>query len=55
MDWGELSRYEWLVFELIVLGLLVAELVSIRRTIRRDRERRRAEEQARENEPPQDP
>ena len=54
MDWGELSRYEWIVIELIVLGLLIAELVSIRRTIRRDREQRRADERAQDSEPPPD-
>ena len=54
MDWGELARYEWVAIELIVLGLLVAELVSIRRTIRHDREQRRAEKDARDSEPPQE-
>ena len=54
MDWGEPARYEWLAIELIVLGLLIAELVSIRRTIRRDREQRRADEPSSEDQPPQD-
>jgi hypothetical protein len=39
MDWSELARYEWMILELAVLGLLIAELVSVRRSIRRDRER----------------
>jgi hypothetical protein len=31
-------RYEWSIIEIIVLGLLVAELISLRRSRRRDRE-----------------
>lgn len=31
-------RYEWLIIELLVLGLLVAELIALRRVQRRDRE-----------------
>jgi len=31
-------RYEWLIIEIIVLGLLVAELIALRRTRRKDRE-----------------
>jgi len=39
-----LSRYEWGIIELILLGLLVWEWVRIRRTIRRDREARARKE-----------
>ncbi len=35
-----MARFEWIIIEVIVVGLLVAEMVSIRRTIRRDREKR---------------
>jgi hypothetical protein len=38
-----LARYEWIIIELLVLGLLVAELISVRRAIRRDRAARDAE------------
>lgn len=33
-----LSSYEWMIMELLLLGFLVYEWFSIRRTIRRDRE-----------------
>lgn len=32
------ARWEWLIIELLVLGLLVVELVRTRRAIRRDRQ-----------------
>lgn len=32
-----LARWEWLIVELLVLGLLLFELVRIRRAVRRDR------------------
>ena len=32
-----LAKWEWIIVELIVLGFLVAELVSVRRSIRKDR------------------
>ncbi len=32
-----LSRYEWLIIGALVIGLLVAELISVRRSIRRAR------------------
>jgi len=35
-----MARFEWMIIELLVIGLLLAEVISIRRTIRRDRERR---------------
>jgi hypothetical protein len=55
MEWSELPRYEWIAIELVVLGLLIAELVSVRRSIRRDREkaeqdRKRADEQRADSE-----
>jgi hypothetical protein len=31
-------RFEWAIIEIIVLGLLIAELISLRRSQRRDRE-----------------
>ena len=37
-------RFEWLIIEIIVLGLLVAELISLRRSQRRDRAARAAQE-----------
>ena len=30
-----LGRWEWIILEVLFLGLLVAELVSVRRSIRR--------------------
>ncbi len=38
-----MARFEWIIIELIVIGLLLAEVVSIRRSIRRDRDRSDAE------------
>ncbi len=32
-----MGRWEWIIVELLVLGALVAELVSVKRSIRRDR------------------
>jgi hypothetical protein len=32
-----LGRWEWIIIELVVLGFLVAELISVRRSIFRDR------------------
>jgi hypothetical protein len=32
-----LGRWEWIIIELVVLGLLVAELISVRRSMARDR------------------
>ncbi len=31
------AKWEWIIIELIVLAFLVAELVSVRRSIQRDR------------------
>jgi hypothetical protein len=39
-----MARFEWAICEVLVLAVLICELVSIRRTLRRDREARRAEE-----------
>ena len=30
-----LGRWEWIILEVLFLGLLIAELVSVRRSIRR--------------------
>lgn len=43
MFWAGLARYEWIIVELIVLGVLVWQLVSVRRGIRADREKKRRE------------
>ncbi len=32
-----LAHWEWLIIELLVLGMLLFELVKIRRAVRRDR------------------
>jgi hypothetical protein len=32
-----LGRWEWIIIELVVLGFLVAELISVRRSMARDR------------------
>jgi hypothetical protein len=32
-----LYKWEWIIVELIVLGALVAELVAVRRSIRKDK------------------
>jgi hypothetical protein len=38
VDFGQFFQWEWLLIEVLVLGLAVAELISLRRTQRRDRE-----------------
>jgi len=35
-----MAKFEWIILEVLVLGLLVAELVSVRRSLKRDRERK---------------
>jgi hypothetical protein len=35
------AKFEWIIIELLVIGLLGREVFSIRRTIRRDREKQR--------------
>lgn len=32
-----MERYEWAIVEVIVLGFLVAELISVRRSIAKDK------------------
>jgi len=52
VDWSILGRWEWLLLELIVLALAVAELVSLRRIQKRDREKKAAATRAaREKQP----
>ena len=41
---GGLARYEWILVELLVLGVLVWQLVSVRRLIRADRENSETED-----------
>jgi hypothetical protein len=36
MAW--LAQFEWILIELLVLGILVWQLISVRRAIRADRE-----------------
>jgi len=31
------AKWEWIIIELMVLGALIAELISVRRSIARDR------------------
>ncbi len=38
MSLAGLGRFEWVLIELLVLGILVWQLVSVRRLIRRDRQ-----------------
>ncbi len=33
------GQYEWIILEVLFLGLLIAELISIRRSIRRARDK----------------
>jgi hypothetical protein len=42
MGLGWLAQYEWILIEVLVLGILVWQLVSVRRLIRADRERAKA-------------
>jgi uncharacterized protein YpmS len=42
VDWSILGRWEWLLLELIVLALAIAELMSLRRVQKRDREKKAA-------------
>jgi hypothetical protein len=39
MGWEAIARFEWMLILLLVLALAVWELVSVRRAIRRDRDR----------------
>ena len=47
-----LGRWEWLLLELIVLALAVAELVSLHRVQKRDREKKAAAMRAARDTPP---
>lgn len=38
MDLAFLGRWEWLILELALMAFLVYELVSVNRSLRRDRE-----------------
>jgi hypothetical protein len=38
MDWSVLARWEWLIY-LLILAFAVRELISVRRELKRDRER----------------
>lgn len=42
VNFGELFKWEWLIIEVIVLGILVRELVSVNREIRQARETERS-------------
>jgi hypothetical protein len=48
-----LARFEWILIELIVLGLLIWQFVSIRRAVRRDREEAAKDKQAAAPKPPE--
>jgi hypothetical protein len=48
---ASLFQWEWIIIELVVLGIAVAELISVRRSLRRDREKAAAE--ARDRAPPE--
>jgi D-alanyl-lipoteichoic acid acyltransferase DltB (MBOAT superfamily) len=37
MDFALLGHWEWLILELLLLGFLVYELISVNRLIKRDR------------------
>lgn len=48
-----LVQFEWLIIELLVLGWLIWELVSVKRSLKRDREAAKARElQAASESPP---
>jgi hypothetical protein len=38
--WSMLGRWEWIIIEVVVLGFLIVELVSVRRSITRDKAQR---------------
>jgi hypothetical protein len=44
VSWSLIGRWEWLLIEVLVLGLAVAELVAVRRSQRRDHEAKAARE-----------
>ncbi len=40
MTWNWLSQFEWIIIEVLVLGFLVWELVSVRRAMRDDKKKK---------------
>ncbi|MBV9654111.1 MAG: hypothetical protein JOZ42_06065 [Acetobacteraceae bacterium] len=38
MAWSALPRFEWLLIDAVVLGVLVWQLVSVKREIRKNRQ-----------------
>jgi hypothetical protein len=40
MTWNWLSQFEWIIIEVLVLGFLVWELVSVRRAMRNDKKKK---------------
>ncbi len=50
---ARLAGFEWIIIELLVLGVLIWQLVSIRRAVRRDREAAAQERQASAPKPPE--
>ncbi len=48
-----MARFEWILIELIVLGLLIWQVVSIRRAVRRDRQAAAKEKQNAALKPPE--
>jgi len=38
VDWSVLFQWEWLIIEVLVLGVAIYELIAVRRAIRKDRE-----------------
>jgi hypothetical protein len=50
MSWGGLARYEWILIELVVLGILVWQLISVNRASRGDREKAKTPERNPEGE-----
>jgi hypothetical protein len=47
-----LGRWEWIVIELLVLGFLIAELISVRRSIAKDKQKQDWRERAAPPNPP---
>jgi hypothetical protein len=40
MTWNWFSQFEWIIIEVLVLGFLVWELVSVRRAMRNDKKKK---------------
>lgn len=49
MNLSDIASYPWLLLELALVAFLVFELVSVRRSIRRDREDAKAREKTDED------